>query len=100
MTHAEHDHVAEEVRSWYRTSFPEMDYHVERRRFGFCGRNDSSPGSGRIVVEALTPREVPGLLEDARQYFGAHQQLTAIDIWLDDGHRSYLFGPDRQSNSP
>jgi GNAT superfamily N-acetyltransferase len=94
MPHAEHDRVAEEVRSWYRTSFPEMDYHVERRRFGFYGRNDSSPGSGRIVVEALSPRDVPELLKDARQYFDAHQQPPAIDIWLDDQGADRTLGPD------
>jgi GNAT superfamily N-acetyltransferase len=94
MPHAVHDRVAEEVRSWYRTSFPEMGYRVERRRFGFYGRNYRSPGSGRIVVEALTPRDVPELLEDARQYFDAHQQASAIDIWLDDEDADGTLGPD------
>lgn len=94
MPHAEHDRVAEEVRSWYRTSFPEMGYRVERRRFGFYGRNDSSPGSGRIVVEALTPRDVTEFLEDARQYFDTHEQATAIDIWLDDQAADRTLGPD------
>jgi GNAT superfamily N-acetyltransferase len=93
MPHAEHDRVAEEVRSWYRTSFPEMGYRVERRRFGFYGRNDSSPGTGRIVVEVLTLRDVPEFLEDARQHFDAHQQATAIDIWLDDEGLDRTVGP-------
>lgn len=94
MPHPEHDRVAEEVRSWYRTSFPEMGYRVELRRFGFYGRNDSTPGSGRIVVEALTPRDVPEFFEDARQYFDAHQQAAAIDIWLDDQDADRTLGPD------
>ena len=62
--------------------------------FGFYGRNDSSSGSCRIVVEALTPRDVPELLEDARQYFDAHQRPLAIDIWLDDQGADSALGPD------
>jgi GNAT superfamily N-acetyltransferase len=75
MRHVEHDLLVEEVRSWYRTSFPEMGYHVERRRFGFYGK-----AGGRIVVDALTPREIPAFLEDARRYFGPR----SVEIWLDN----------------
>jgi GNAT superfamily N-acetyltransferase len=75
MRHAEHDRLVEEVRSWYRTSFPKMGYHVERRRCGFYGR-----AAGRIVVDALTPGEIPEFLEDARRYFGDR----SAEIWLEN----------------
>lgn len=52
-----------------------MGYHVERRRFGFYGKV-----AGRIVVDALTPGEIPGFLEDARRYFGE----SSVEIWLDN----------------
>lgn len=93
MRHSEYDRVVDEVRSWYRTSFPEMGYHVERRRFGFYGRNKSLRDSARIVVEGLTQSEVPEFLEDARHYFDEHQHGLAVDIWLDDQGADSALGP-------
>ena len=85
MRHAEHDRLVKEVRSWYRTSFPEMGYHVERRRFGFYGK-----AAGRIVVDTLTPGEISGFLEDARRYFGAR----SVEIWLDNEDADRALGAD------
>ena len=80
MRHPEHDRLREEVRSWYRTSLPELGYHVERRRFGSYRRHAEDPDSGLIIVDALAPDEVPEFLADATSYFDSR----AVNIWLDD----------------
>jgi hypothetical protein len=67
--HPDHDRLRDEVRSWYRTSWPQRGYHVEHRRFGFYRRHANHPDSGLIIIETLTADEVPELLADARTYF-------------------------------
>ena len=67
--HPDHDRLREEVRSWYRTSWPQRGYHVEHRRFGFYRRHAKHPDSGLIIIETLIADDVPELLADARTYF-------------------------------
>lgn len=66
--HPEHDRIREEVRSGYRTSRPELSYHVEHRRFGFYLRHAGHPDSGLIIVQTLAADEVPEFLVDASSY--------------------------------
>jgi GNAT superfamily N-acetyltransferase len=69
MRHPEHDRLREEVRSWYRTSWPQRGYHVEYRRFGFYRRHAEHPDSGLIIIETLRVDEVSEFLADASSYF-------------------------------
>src|SRR5713226_4654885 len=89
MRHPEHDRVREEVRSWYRTSFPHLGYHTEHRRFGFYRRHSEHPDSGLIIVEVLRPDEVAGFLADASSYF----DNRAVHIWIDDKDLDAALGP-------
>jgi ribosomal protein S18 acetylase RimI-like enzyme len=89
MRHAEHDRLSEEVRSWYRTSTPDLGYHVTQRRFGSYRRHAEDPDSGLIIVDAMTPDEVPEFLADATSYFGSR----VVNIWLDDKKRDAALGP-------
>jgi ribosomal protein S18 acetylase RimI-like enzyme len=87
--HPEHDRLHEEVRSWYRTSAPQLGYHLMQRRFGFYHHHVNHPESGRIIVEALTLGEVPEFLADASSYF----DNRAVDVWLDDKDLDAAVGP-------
>ncbi|HEY6298575.1 MAG TPA: GNAT family N-acetyltransferase [Candidatus Binatus sp.] len=87
--HPEHDLLHQEVRSWYRTSAPQLGYYLVQRRFGFYRHHANHPESGRIIVEALTPGEVPELLADASSYF----DNRAVDVWLDDKDLDAAVGP-------
>jgi hypothetical protein len=87
--HPEHDLLRQEVRSWYRTSAPQLGYHLVQRRFGFYRHHANHPESGRIIVEALTPGEVPEFLADASSYF----DNRAVDVWLDDKDLDAAVGP-------
>jgi len=69
MRHPDHDRLCEEVRSWYRTSWPQRGYHVEHRCFGFYRRHAGHPDAGLIIIDTLTADEVPEFLADARTYF-------------------------------
>jgi len=69
MRHPEHDRLSQEVRSWYRTSWPQRGYHVENRRFGFYRRHAEHPDSGLIIIETLRVDEVSEFLADASSYF-------------------------------
>jgi ribosomal protein S18 acetylase RimI-like enzyme len=89
MRHPEHDRLREEVGSWYRTSPPELGYHVERRRFGFYRRHAESPDSGLIIARALASNEVPEFFADATSYF----DKRAVNIWLDDRELDATLGP-------
>jgi len=80
VSHPEHDLVAEEVRGWYKNSYPEMGYSVERRPFGWYGRNTAAPGICRVDVADISGGDVVALLADARDYFGA----TTVTLHLDE----------------
>jgi ribosomal protein S18 acetylase RimI-like enzyme len=89
MRHPEHDRLREEVRSWYRTSIPELGYHVVQRRFGSYRSHAEDPDSGLIIVDALSPNEVPEFLADASSYFGQR----AVNIWIEDRKPDATRGP-------
>lgn len=87
--HPQHDRLSDEVRSWYRTSAPQLGYHLVARRFGFYRHDAEHPDAGRVIVEALKPDEIPQFLADASSYF----ENTAVHIWLDDEDRDAALGP-------
>lgn len=87
--HPEHDRLHQEVRSWYQTTMPALGYEVARRRFGSYRRHAENPDSGLIIVEAMTPDEVPEFLADANSYFGNR----TVNIWIDDKDLDATLGP-------
>jgi ribosomal protein S18 acetylase RimI-like enzyme len=89
MRHPEHDRLSEEVRSWYRTSTPELGYYVTQRRFGSYRRHAKDPDSGLIIVDAFSPDEVPEFLADASSYF----DRRAVNIWIEDRKPDATLGP-------
>lgn len=88
MRHPEHDRLREEVRSWYRTSIPELGYHVEQRQFGSYRRHAEDPDSGLIIVDDLSPGKVSELLADAGSYFD-----NRVNIWIEDERHDATLGP-------
>jgi ribosomal protein S18 acetylase RimI-like enzyme len=86
--HPDHDRLCDEVRSWYRTSMPDLGYSVERRRFGFYRRR-AHPVSSLIVLETATPKDVPEFVADAHGYF-SHRP---IEIWIEDPDLDATLGP-------
>lgn len=89
MRHPEHDRLRQEVRSWYRTSWPQRGYHVENRRFGFYRRHAEHPDSGLIIIETLTVDEVPEFLADAIRYF----DNRPVHLGFDDKNLDRTRGP-------
>lgn len=79
MRHPEHDRLAAEVISWYTQSFPELGYIVERRRFGFYGRNVHAPAANRVTLRGVTPEDVPALLADVHAYFDGQPVTLLVD---------------------
>lgn len=89
MRHPDHDRLREEVRSWYRTSIPELGYHVVQRKFGSYRRHAEDPDSGLIIVDAVSRAEVPEFLADANSYF----DQRAVNIWIEDRDLDAMLGP-------
>ena len=92
MRHPEHDRLRAEVRSWYRTSAPQLGYRgyrVEHRRFGYYRRHAERPDAGLIIVEALTVDEVSELLADASSYF----DNRPVHISFEDKDLDRTLGP-------
>jgi ribosomal protein S18 acetylase RimI-like enzyme len=89
MRHPEHDRLREEVRSWYRTSIPELGYRVEQRRSGSYRRHAEDPDSALIIVDDLSPDEVPEFLADASSYF----DNRVVNIWIEDQKTDATLGP-------
>jgi GNAT superfamily N-acetyltransferase len=77
--HPEHERLCEVARSWFRTSYADLGYVVERRRFGFYRHRTKPPDARLIVVEAMAERDVPAFLADARAYFGE----LPVEIWVE-----------------
>lgn len=89
MHHPEHDRLREEVRSWYRTSWPQLGYHVEHRRFGYYRRHAEHPDPGLIIIETLAVDEVPEFLADASSYL----DNRPASIWFEDKDLDRTLGP-------
>jgi GNAT superfamily N-acetyltransferase len=89
MRHPQHDEIATVVRGWYRTSYPEMGYRVERRRYGWYARNAAGAGMSRIEVGDISADDVPDLLANARDYFGA----VYVTLHVDDRRLDAELGP-------
>jgi ribosomal protein S18 acetylase RimI-like enzyme len=88
MRHPEHDRIAAMYRARYRTSFPDLGYHVEHRRFGYYRRHTSRADFAHIVVDGAGPADVPALLADAREFYGGQP----VDIWLEAEEVDLLLG--------
>jgi len=89
MLHPEHDRLRNEVRSWYRTSAPQLGYHVVQRRLGSYRRRVENPNSGLIIVDAMSFEEVPEFLADAGSYF----DQRAVNIWIEGRDLDATLGP-------
>lgn len=87
--HPDHDRLVEEVRSWYRTTMPELGYCVERRRFGLYRRNLEDPDSTLVIMEGVVADETPEFLADISSYFGNRP----VSIWVDDKDLDTMLGP-------
>ena len=74
---------------WYTQSFPELGYVIERRRFGFYGRNIRAPNANRVTLRDVTPGDVPALLTDLHTSF-AGQPVTLL---VDDRDVAAALGP-------
>jgi ribosomal protein S18 acetylase RimI-like enzyme len=89
MRHPEHDRLREEVRSWYRTSIPELGYHAQQRRFGSYRRHAEGQDSALIIVDDMSPDEVTEFLADASSYF----EKRVVNIWIEDKKTDATIGP-------
>ena len=89
IRHPQHDLLCAQVRSWYRSSAPELGYLVEHRGFGFYGRQRGNPHAARIIVDRPCPNEIEVLQADARKFFGD----VEIDIWIDEPETDVTLGP-------
>ncbi len=89
--HADHDRLIEELRTWYTTSYAEMGYRVERRPFGFYGRNVNVEHrqTQQVTVRDLAPVQIPEFLTDLRVYYGD----GSVYIYVDDPIADALIGP-------
>lgn len=77
MRHPQHNEIAEEAKSWFRT--PGHKFAVQERRYGFYSRVIDAPEHDSVSVEALTAAEVPDFLEDLRTYYNGQ----AIKFFID-----------------
>jgi len=89
MRHPDHDRLVQVVPTLYTTPAVEMGYHVERRPFGFFGRNVYARAQGSVVVRGLRPHQVPEFLADVRGYFGK----DPVRILIDDREAHARLGP-------
>jgi ribosomal protein S18 acetylase RimI-like enzyme len=62
---------------------------VTQRRFGSYRRHAEDPDSGLIVVDAISPDEVPEFFADANRYF----DQCAVSIWIEDRNLAATLGP-------
>jgi ribosomal protein S18 acetylase RimI-like enzyme len=89
LRHPEHDRLNETVRSWYTVSTPEMGYEVERDRFGFYIHNTKAEVTPGVILQDVTPVDVPELLADLR---GRHGDRP-VDLFVDDPVVDAHLGP-------
>lgn len=89
MRHPDHDRLVQAVPTLYTTPALEMGYQVERRSFGFFGRNVYARAQGSVVVRGLRPHQIPEFLADVRGYFGK----DPVGILIDDREADARLGP-------
>jgi GNAT superfamily N-acetyltransferase len=80
--HPEHDAVAQEVGSWYTTSFSEIGQEVSEHWYGY--QNLLSASQARVILRVNEPGQVPAALADARTASGRR----TLTIWADDRERA------------
>jgi GNAT superfamily N-acetyltransferase len=78
MRHPQHDQIVEASRAWYRTSYAEMGYVVEERRFGWYNRN--AAGGGHVTLRPIRPEQASALFEDVQSYY----EGRSVDLYIDD----------------
>lgn len=91
IRHPDYDRLVETLRTWYTSSYPEMGYHVERRPFGFYGRNVNIERhqTNRVTVRDLRPVQIPDFLTDMRTYYRG----GSVRVYVDDPMVDVLIGP-------
>jgi ribosomal protein S18 acetylase RimI-like enzyme len=87
--HPEHELLLGEVRAWFTSTYPELGYVVERRRFGFYRRNTENTELRLIVVESMKPEDAPEFVADAREYFDQRD----VEIWVEGRELDATLGP-------
>jgi GNAT superfamily N-acetyltransferase len=79
--HPDHDAVHLELRSWFTTSAPEIDYVVEEQWYGYLSGPSGSAGS-RLILTIDDPDDAARALRDVRQRAGG-----PVTVWVDDRAR-------------
>jgi GNAT superfamily N-acetyltransferase len=79
--HPDHDAVHLELRSWFTTSAPEIDYVVEEQWYGYLSGPSGSAGS-RLILTIDDPDHAARALGDAR-----HRAGGPVTVWVDDKAR-------------
>jgi len=87
--HPEHERLLGEVRAWFTSTYPELGYVVERRRFGFYRRNTENPELRLVVIDSMAPGDAPEFVADAREYFDNHD----VEIWIEGRDLDAKLGP-------
>jgi hypothetical protein len=83
--HPHHDALAVEVRAWFTTSSPEIDYLVEELWYGFQS-NRGGPLGARLILTVDEPTQVRVALDEASRRAGR----GPLDVWVDDRARCTL----------
>src|SRR3954463_15691137 len=81
--HLDHDDVAEEVRSWYTSSTPELGLTAIRESFGFLTQSDHA-AFRRLVLAVADPADVAPAISAAREFYGGGE----FAVWVDDRRRA------------
>ncbi len=82
--HPDHDAVAAEVRSWFRTSLPEIGFVVEERWFGVL--SELGADEVRVILDVAAPEDVAPALAD----LAFREPASATTLWVDDPARDVL----------
>jgi hypothetical protein len=80
--HPHHDALVDELRRWFTSSAPEINYVVTEQWYGYLSNPDGPTGT-RLILTLDDPTLVAPALRDARN---AHPDQE-ITIWVDDRRR-------------
>ena len=72
-SHPAHDHLVQEVRSWYIQDFPALGKVVTRRPFGYYSLNPKTSYCDIHILEPFDPAETRAFLEDVKAFYGGRQ---------------------------
>ena len=80
--HPHHDALVDELRRWFTSSAPEINYVVTEQWYGYLSNPDGPTGT-RLILTLDDPTLVAPALRDARDVC-LEQEIT---IWVDDRRR-------------